>query len=100
MRRMSFARSSSQDALQNKTVTELRALSSAAGVNTRGSKDTLISRLREASPDDLRPRDEHQGIEGRALCSAIPKGPCTQIVYTLAPMYLYMEYLKVNVYTI
>ena len=29
-----------------------------------------------------------------------PKGPCTQIVYTLAPMYLYREYFKANVYTI
>ena len=28
------------------------------------------------------------------------KGPCTQIVYTLAPMYLYREYFKANVYTI
>ena len=29
-----------------------------------------------------------------------PKGPCTQIVYTLAPKYLYRDYLSANVYTI
>ena len=29
-----------------------------------------------------------------------PKGPCTQIVYTLGPMYPYREYFKANVYTI
>ena len=28
-----------------------------------------------------------------------PKGPCTQIVYTLAPKYLYRDYFKANVYT-
>ena len=29
-----------------------------------------------------------------------PKGPCTQIVYTLASMYLYRDYFKANAYTI
>ena len=29
-----------------------------------------------------------------------PKGSCTQIVYTLGPMYLYREYFKAKVYTI
>ena len=29
-----------------------------------------------------------------------PKGPCTQIVYTLGPMYLYREYFKAKVYPI
>ena len=29
-----------------------------------------------------------------------PKGPCTQIVYTLGPTYLYREYFKAKVYTI
>ena len=29
-----------------------------------------------------------------------PKGPCTRIVYTLGPMYLYREYFKTKVYTI
>ena len=29
-----------------------------------------------------------------------PKGPCTQIVYTLAPKYLYRDYFKAKVYTI
>ena len=29
-----------------------------------------------------------------------PKGPCTQIVYTLALKYLYRDYIKANVYTI
>ena len=28
------------------------------------------------------------------------KGPCSQIVYTLAPKYLYRDYFKANVYTI
>ena len=28
------------------------------------------------------------------------KGPCTQIVYTLAPKYLYKDYFKAKVYTI
>ena len=28
------------------------------------------------------------------------KGPCTQIVYTLGPMYFYREYFKANVSTI
>ena len=32
------------------------------------------------------------------LC--FPKGPCTQIVYTLAPMYLYREYFTAKVYTV
>ena len=30
----------------------------------------------------------------------IPKGPWTQIVYTLAPKYLYRDYIKAKVYTI
>ena len=30
----------------------------------------------------------------------IPKGLCTQIVYTLAPTYLYRDYIKAKVYTI
>ena len=30
----------------------------------------------------------------------VPKGPCSQIVYTLGPMYLYREYFKAKVYTI
>ena len=29
-----------------------------------------------------------------------PKGPCTQIEYTLAPKYLNGDYFKANVYTI
>ena len=29
-----------------------------------------------------------------------PKGPCIQIAYTLAPMYLYREYLKTKVYAV
>ena len=29
-----------------------------------------------------------------------PKGPCTQIVYPLAPKYLYRDYFKAKVYTI
>ena len=29
-----------------------------------------------------------------------PKGPCTQIVYTLALKYLYRDYIKADVYTI
>ena len=29
-----------------------------------------------------------------------PKGPCTQIVYTLGSMYLHRDYFKANVYTI
>ena len=28
----------------------------------------------------------------------VPKGPCTQIVYTLAPKYLYRDYFKAKVY--
>ena len=39
-----------------------------------------------------------QGLGLRLM--AYPEGPCTQIVYTLAPMYLYKEYFKANVYTI
>ena len=30
----------------------------------------------------------------------IPEGPCTHVVYTLAPMYLNRDYFKANVYTI
>ena len=30
----------------------------------------------------------------------LPKGPCTQIVYTLALKYLYRDYIKAKVYTI
>ena len=30
----------------------------------------------------------------------IPKGPCTQIVYSLGPMYLHKEYFKAEVYTV
>ena len=29
-----------------------------------------------------------------------PKGPCTQIVYTLAPKYLYRDYFKAKLCTI
>ena len=29
-----------------------------------------------------------------------PKGPCTQIVYTMAPNYLYRDYCKAEAYTI
>ena len=38
------------------------------------------------------------GVGGSSL--HYPKGPCTQIVHTLAPMYLYRDYFKANVYTI
>ena len=31
---------------------------------------------------------------------SFPKGPCTQIVYTLAPKYLYRDYFKDKEYTI
>ena len=34
------------------------------------------------------------------LVLQIPKGPCTQIVYTLAPKYLYRDYFKAKVYAI
>ena len=37
---------------------------------------------------------------GEALEILYPKGPCTQMAYTLAPMYLYREYFKAKVYTI
>ena len=33
-------------------------------------------------------------------CGAFPEGPCTEIVYTLAPKYLYRDYFKAKVYTI
>ena len=38
---------------------------------------------------------------GRRVYVAVyyPKGPCTQIVYTLGPMYPYREYFKAKVYT-
>ena len=39
-------------------------------------------------------------ILGTAPTLDCPKGPCTQIVYTLAPKYLYGDYFKANVYTI
>ena len=29
-----------------------------------------------------------------------PKGPCTHIVYTLVPKYIYRDYCKAKVYTI
>ena len=29
-----------------------------------------------------------------------PEGPCTQIVYTLAPMYLYREHFKAEAYAV
>ena len=32
--------------------------------------------------------------------SNYPKGPCTQIVYTLRPMYPCRDYFKANVYTV
>ena len=32
--------------------------------------------------------------------SYYPRGPCTQIMYTLGPMYLHREYFKANVYTV
>ena len=34
------------------------------------------------------------------LFVSLPRGPCTQIVYTLGPMYLYREYFKAKVYPI
>ena len=37
----------------------------------------------------------------RVYCTVIyPKGPCTQIVYTLAPKYPSMDYFKAKVYAI
>ena len=45
------------------------------------------------------------GCGGSPFCLALhvklcPKGPCTQIVYTLAPKYLYRDYFRARVYTI
>ena len=34
------------------------------------------------------------------LSQLIPKGPCTQIAYTLAPKHLYRDYFKAKVYTV
>ena len=40
-------------------------------------------------------------VKGNLLTRLIiPKGPCTQIVYTSAPMYLNRDYFKAKVYTI
>ena len=36
----------------------------------------------------------------RSVGCMYPKGPCTQILYTLAPMYLYRDYFKANVYAV
>ena len=47
--------------------------------------------------DDTKPKYLTIGSSGPLL---YPKGPCTQIVYTLGPMYPYREYFKANVYTI
>ena len=41
------------------------------------------------------------GVVGVVIkTDTFPKGPYTHIVYTLAPMYLYRDYFKANVYTI
>ena len=42
---------------------------------------------------------------GSGVCASLGmvgpfQGPCTQIVYTLAPKYLYKGYFKAKVYTI
>ena len=34
------------------------------------------------------------------MCYHWSKGPCTQLVKTLAPKYLYRDYFKAKVYTI
>ena len=36
----------------------------------------------------------------RGLGFRVFKGPCTQIVYTLAPKYLYRDYFQANVFTL
>ena len=38
--------------------------------------------------------------KGYSCSNFLPKGPCTQIVYTLAQEYLEREYFKAKVYTI
>ena len=38
--------------------------------------------------------------ESKSRYKANPKGPCTQIVYTLALNYLHRDYIKAKVYTI
>ena len=38
------------------------------------------------------------GFDASEHCN--PKGPCTPIVYTLAPKYLHRDYFKAKVYTI
>ena len=40
-------------------------------------------------------------LDGRSVVALLnPKGPCAQIVYTLALKYLYRDYIKAKVYTI
>ena len=45
-------------------------------------------------------RSEHIASQTSLSFSAYPKGPCAQIVNTLAPKYLCRDYFKSNVYTI
>ena len=44
--------------------------------------------------------DLDPAIDSEVMGCLNPKGPCTQIVHTLGPMYLYMAYFKAKVYTI
>ena len=44
--------------------------------------------------------DSCLGLKGLNTLYPYPKGPCTQLVYTLAPKYLYRDYFKANVYTL
>ena len=54
-----------------------------------------------SSPSDSLdpPRPSFSGVSAFRGLFAL-KGPCTQIVYTLAPKYPYRDYFKAKVYTI
>ena len=45
-------------------------------------------------------QEEAAGLRQILDATRTPKGPCTQIVYTLAPKYLNRGYFKAKVYTI
>ena len=63
------------------------------GIIMPATTTSLVSSVSASAPDNR--------IDcAKASCTSlsIPKGPCSQIVYNLGPMYLYRDYFKAKVY--
>ena len=78
--------------------------SGVSGFVSRGlDAEDFVKLCREIGREDTDPEEIDVRLQYRQAESSLKvatKGPCTQIVYALAPKYLYRDYFKAKVYTV